>query len=573
MFDHIIVGGGTAGCVLAARLSEHSSVSVILIEAGRDISASDAPPEVRAGYPAKAYFDQNLVWSDLRATMGAGRRDGGTTRSRYEQARLLGGGSSINGMLANRGGPTDYDEWERLGAKGWAWSDVLPYFIRLERDLQFDGPFHGSDGPQTIGRIPAEAMSPFVRAVASVLGDRGFPLRDDQNGEWDEGIFRTAVSMDENGDRAPVAMTYLSSEVRARANLTILTDTKVERLVLEGNRAIGVDVLRSGAKERLLAHETVVCAGAIHSPVLLMRSGIGPRARLERHSIPVVRDLPGVGENLNEHPSCGISCYLTPGGRWHRSGMHHVQAHYRFSSGMEGCPPIDMNAAILARSAWHALGARMGSFFFWVNKSYSRGTVRLADASPAVEPSVDFRLLSDRRDMDRLKCAFRKIASIAADPGLDSVRTTSFPTAYSDRVRRVSSPGVFNAMQMRAFSSLLDWAKPAREWLIHRFVTEGRTLAALTRDDDLLEDYLTDNVTGTWHASGTCRMGREDDPAAVTDASGRVLGLQRLRICDASLMPTVPCANTNIPTIMVAEKIADQIKCRERSSLNLVSRS
>lgn len=560
MFNYIIVGGGTAGCVLAARLSERSSVSVMLIEAGRDISASDAPPEVRTGYPAKAYFDHSLVWSDLRATMGTGRRDGEATRSRYEQARLLGGGSSINGMLANRGGPADYDEWERLGAKGWAWSDVLPYFIKLERDLQFGGPFHGSNGPQTIGRIPAEAMSPFVRAVANVLGTQGFPLRDDQNGEWEEGIFRTVVSMDENGDRAPVAMTYLSSAVRARKNLTILTDTKVERLILEGNRAIGVDMVRSGTKERLLAHETVVCAGAIHSPVLLMRSGIGPRAQLEKHSIPVIRDLPGVGENLNEHPSCGISCYLTPGGRWRRSGMHHVQAHYRFSSGMEGCPPIDMNAAILARSAWHALGARMGSFFFWVNKSYSRGTVRLADASPAAEPSVDFQLLSDQRDMDRLKGAFRKIASIAADPGLDGVRTVSFPTTYSDRVRKVSSPGFFNAMQMRAFSALLDCAAPVREWLIHHFVTEGTTLAELTRDDDLLEDYLADRVTGTWHAAGTCRMGREDDPMAVTDASGLVLGVRRLRVCDASLMPTVPCANTNIPTIMIAEKIADQVR-------------
>lgn len=558
MFDYIIVGGGTAGCVLAARLSECSSVSVALIEAGRDISAADVPPEVRAGYPAKAYFDQDLVWSELRATMGTG-----SAPSRYEQARLLGGGSSINGMLANRGGPTDYDEWQALGAEGWAWRDVLPYFVKLERDLQFNGPLHGSDGPQTIGRIAPEAMSPFVRAVADVLGARGFPLRDDQNAEWEEGIFRATVSMDENGQRAPVSITYLTAAVRARANLTILTGTKVDRLALDGSRAIGVDVLRNGARERLRAHETIVSAGAIHSPALLMRSGIGPRAQLESRSIPVIRDLPGVGENLNEHPSCGISCYLTPAGRWRRSGTHHVQAHYRFSSGMAGCPPVDMNAAILARSAWHALGARMGSFFFWVNKAYSRGTVRLADDGDA-EPAVDFRLLSDRRDMERLKQAFRTFAAIATNPGLDGVRTVSFPTTYSDRVRRVSNPGPFNALQMRVFASLLDCAKPGQGWLIHRFVTEGRTLAELARDDQLLEEYLAGCVTGTWHASGTCRMGGADDPMAVTDARGRVLGLQGLRICDASLMPTVPCANTNIPTIMIAEKIADQVKAGER---------
>lgn len=248
------------------------------------------------------------------------------------------------------------------------------------------------------------------------------------------------------------------------------------------------------------------------------------------------------------------------------ASLLHLEIHYRYSSGYADCPPVDMNAAILGRSAWHQLGGRIGSIFFWVNKSYSRGEVRLLSTDPDAEPDVDFRLLSDSRDMQRMKDAFRMLASLATDPALDNVRTVSFPTTYSDRVRKVSAPGRFNAMQMAAFSALLDAAPFAQSALIHTLVTEGLTLERLVRDDDALEAFLADAVTGTWHASGTCRMGQESDRAAVTDPSGRVHGVRNLRVCDASLMPTVPCANTNIPTVMIAEKIADGIKAERLAS-------
>ncbi|MCO5091668.1 GMC family oxidoreductase [Bosea sp. (in: a-proteobacteria)] len=565
-YDYLIIGGGSAGCTLAARLSEDPGVSVLVVEAGKDITKATATADVLSNYPGKAYFNPDYTWRGLQARLGGGRgNDPEAGRiARYEQARLLGGGSSINGLCANRGAPTDYDEWEGMGAEGWSWETVLPYFRKLERDLNFSGPLHGCDGPIAISRFPRADWSGFVQAVAGELGRQGYPFIEDQNGDWRDGVMPVATSVDENGQRVSCAYAYLDPGARARPNLTVLTETEVERIVFEGRQAIGAVVATgSGARRTVKARETILSCGTIHSPAMLMRSGIGPAPDLAELGIAVVADRRGVGRNLIEHPVISVSCLLAPAARMRQAERHHTQAHFRYSSRLEDCPQGDMRLAVIARSGWHAMGRRIGTFYVWVDKAYSRGSVRLAGAG--AEPVVDFRMLSDERDMRRLREAFRFVAGLARSESVAKISSTAFPANYSDRVRRYSSPGLRNQVVMQLFASMLDALPAMRPWLIRKFVTEGASMSEILRDDTVLDAYITRSVTGVWHPVGTCRMGEAGDPLAVTDSSGRVHGVDGLRVCDASVMPSIPCANTNLPTIMVAERISDLIK-QERAA-------
>ena len=558
--DHLILGGGSAGCVLAARLSEDPNRAVTLVEAGRNISAADIPDAVRSRYPGRAYLDTSNIWTSLTALMGYARSNSAPRPSRrYEQARLLGGGSAINALMANRGAPSDYAEWVSLGATGWSWEECLPYFRKMETDRDFQGPLHGTDGPLTIRRVSDAQMSPFVARVMKTLEARGHPIRPDQNGLWQDGAFRGAIAVSDVGERLPTSIAYLTPEVRKRPNLKIVTDSVATRILFEGTCAVGAEISGHHAGT-IIAREVIVASGAIHSPALLLRSGIGPGNELAALGIPVVTSRSGVGRNLMEHPSIAVAAFLPPHMRVRDKGEHHEQAVWRFSSNVEGTPSGDMHAAILSRSGWHSVGLRMGGLFFWVNKSYSRGMLTLSHPDPRIEPDVDFRMLSDDRDLERLKSALRIGAQTLRDPHMNGARGTVFPSSYSPRVARVAAPGLGNAIQRGALSAMLDMAGPLRAALVHSAITLGTTMDGLLADDPALTAFVRQHVGGTWHPSGTCRMGAADDPMAVTSPSGKVYGTEGLRVCDASLMPSIPCANTNIPTIMIAERIADMIR-------------
>jgi 5-(hydroxymethyl)furfural/furfural oxidase len=562
--DYLILGGGSAGCVLAARLSENPATRVLLVEAGRNLTRESMPHHVRSRYPGKAYLDPNNIWPDLEAYFATPFEGVKRTRRRYEQGRVLGGGSSVNAMVANRGAPADYDEWGELGANGWSFEAALPFFRKLERDVDYgsDKTYHGTDGPIPIRRISDQRMSPFVRSVCDTFEKQGFSRHADQNGRWEDGIFVGAIAVDDNGERVPTSVVYLSESVRKRPNLEIVTDHTAERLLIADGRVVGAEISPSGRSQKrsVYGKETIVSTGAIHTPALLMRSGLGPGAHLQEMGISTILDLPGVGANLMEHPSTAVSCYLPPSMRLADLAEHHDHAILRFTSDLTNAPAGDMHAAMIARSGWHSIGSRIGTLFIWLNKPFSRGQVRLSAPSANSEPAVDFRMLSDERDLVRLAFGFRTGAKALLQMQDDGRSGPAFPTSYSARVAAVAAEGSVNALKRGLFSAMMDMAGPARAWLLRNAITSGVDLRALLGDEQALLAALKASVGGVWHASGTCRMGRADDPMAVTDGTGLVHRMPGLRICDASLMPSIPRANTNLPTIMMAERIADLIK-------------
>jgi 5-(hydroxymethyl)furfural/furfural oxidase len=485
----------------------------------------------------------------------------------YEQARILGGGSAINGIGANRGAPSDYAEWAAAGAGGWDWEDVLPFFRKLEADAEYgsDRELHNDGGPLPIRRIPRDQHAGFARAVEAQCQERGYPLRDDQNGAWQDGVFPITVNLDAQGRRASAATAYLTDAVRRRPNLAVLPNTRAERLIMDGNRAVGARLRGPAGALEVRAALVIVSAGALHSPALLLRSGIGPGAQLARHGVSTLVARNGVGRNLQEHPSIGVSAFLPPTSRLPAGEHYHIQSILRWSSGLDGAPEGDMHLAINCRSGWHAVGQRIGTLFNWVNKSYSHGTVELTSPDPAIEPAVDFRLLSDDRDLVRLADAFRLSASLLQAVGQAGACSAQFPSTYSARVKRWLQPSVRNQALMGMVAPAMDMVPGIRRQVLKIAHEDTPSLEALCADETLLHAHLRRHAGGVWHPSGTCRMGNADDPLAVCDAQGRVIGAENLIVCDASVMPTIPCANLNIPVLMIAEKMADGIRAGIRA--------
>ena len=547
--DVLIVGGGTAGAVLAARLSEDPRRRVVLVEAGDDLAPGREPADIRDPFPA-ATLNSEYFWKGLTAVAVEGAMP-----VPYPQARVMGGGSSINGLIALRGVPSDYARWSEAGAGDFSWSTVLPRFRRIENDRDRDD---GAGGLHAIGRTPEAQWPAFARAMEQAAQRAGLPFVPDINEHPGDGFFPMPNALDTEA-RVTTARCYLTAEVRSRANLEILANTEVTRLDVSGRAVSGVEAIQSGRAVDLHAARVIVAAGGIHSPTLLLRSGIGPAGELMSLGIRPVLDRPGVGRNLQNHPYLFFALTLPRGQRVARDLRRFALAGLRSSSGMPGCPPSDLFGFVIGRVSGDSYGpdfARGGSALY---APRSRGSVRLGSADPRVHPDVRFRFLSDPADPPRLLLATRLVERLLRDPGVAAHYHEAFLLPGAFAMRQFNRPGLSGKALAWAAEAAANAPALLRRRIFSRAFRSGAPVAHRAGGREIPDREILSAISPMGHPVGTCAMGPAHDPMAVVDEAFRVRGIDNLFVADASVMPVIPSANTNLPTIMLAELAAERI--------------